>query len=109
MKWLAPRKVRIKTALLVALITSILLFFAKEAYLLVTSEIVDYSRVYGSLAAFPLFLLWIVLIWQIILLGFTVCAEIELRNESNGLEISGEGALSKEKVPSQKAEPEIEL
>jgi len=42
---------------------------AKHGYVLYTHHFVRYSMIYGSLAAIPLFLIWVYLTWMVVLFG----------------------------------------
>ena len=44
---------------------------------LYTSNVVSYSKVYGSLAFIPIMLLWVFIAWVIVLVGATLCATIQ--------------------------------
>lgn len=60
-------KVRFTTAIIPALLAS--LFMSLLQYLWVNGQILlsSYNRIYGSLAALPLFMLWMLFVWYIIL------------------------------------------
>ncbi len=45
---------------------------AKWGYTLYNAKVVTYSKIYGSLGAIPIFLIWIFLTWVIVLLGAEV-------------------------------------
>ncbi|WP_206196693.1 YihY family inner membrane protein [Zooshikella ganghwensis] len=63
------RPVRFKHALLGGLLAAALFELAKKGFALFVSLSPSYELVYGAFAAVPLFLLWIYLSWNIILLG----------------------------------------
>lgn len=46
---------------------------AKNLYTFYAANVVTYSKLYGSLAVVPLFLVWLYLIWLIALLGAVIC------------------------------------
>ena len=77
LKWAPPAKVQWRNAALATLFTVVNLVIVKKLYIYSTSSLMDYSRIYGSLAVVPLFLIWVVLLWRVILLGFVFCAELE--------------------------------
>ena len=65
-----PRtKVRFFSAFTGALIALILWEFFKKGYLLYSSNAINYNFVYGSLAALPLFMIWLFISWLVVLLG----------------------------------------
>ncbi len=53
---------------------------AKNLYTFYTSNVVTYSKLYGSLAVIPLFLIWLYLIWVIALLGAVICYVFQHRD-----------------------------
>jgi len=58
-----------KNALAGAIVAAVLWEVAKTGFGIYVSYMVTYRRVYGSLAAVPIFLLWIYLTWMIVLFG----------------------------------------
>lgn len=62
-------KVRIKSALLGALIGAVLWEIVKRIFTLVVSRSITFSVVYGSLAAIPIFLIWLYIGWIIIMIS----------------------------------------
>ncbi|MCX8031307.1 MAG: YihY/virulence factor BrkB family protein [Thermodesulfovibrionales bacterium] len=73
-----PRhRVRIKSALIGALITTLLLEIARYLFTFIIKEVVDLGVVYGSLSAVIAFLLWIFYSWCIFLLGAQVAKTLE--------------------------------
>ncbi len=71
------RKIKWKNALVGALFSAICFELAKQGFALYVSTIPSYQKVYGALAAIPLFLIWMFLSWNIILLGGTITATLE--------------------------------
>lgn len=71
-KLLPNRRVQVRWALLGAAVAGTLFQVVARAFTYYTSNVVDYSRVYGSLAAIPLFLLWLFVLWHVILAGAEV-------------------------------------
>ncbi len=63
------RKISKKLALLGALFSGTLWFFSSYAFSIYVKYAITYSKVYGSLASIPLFLIWLFLNWVIFLLG----------------------------------------
>jgi membrane protein len=70
-------QVRPVPALLSALITAIFLFAGHFIFAWATSSVLYYNKVYGSLAAIPLFLLWLWIIWLIFLSGSVLCYSLQ--------------------------------
>lgn len=81
-KWAPHKKISWINAIACSGLTLINLVLAKRLYMYATSTLIDYSKVYGSMAVVPLFLIWVVILWQIVLFGFTVSAELHVRAAS---------------------------
>jgi membrane protein len=52
-----------------AVVASVLWEFLKKGYLLYTSNALNYNLIYGSLAALPLFMIWLFISWMVLLAG----------------------------------------
>lgn len=72
-KLIPDSKVRSKYALIAAVFTTGALALLKKFYTLLAIKVFLLSKFYGSLAAIPLLLFWIMMCWYIILLGVTFC------------------------------------
>ncbi|HLX23259.1 MAG TPA: YihY family inner membrane protein [Usitatibacter sp.] len=70
------RRVPWRHALVGALLAGVLFELAKELFEIYVHATPSVSRVYGALAAVPLFLVWLYFSWLVVLLGaeFTACA-----------------------------------
>ncbi|MCB1583099.1 MAG: YihY family inner membrane protein [Xanthomonadales bacterium] len=71
------RKVKMKNAMIGALFAAICFELAKRGFAFYVTSIPSYQKVYGALASIPLFLIWMFLSWNIILLGGTITATLE--------------------------------
>jgi len=65
-------RVKIKSALLGAVIGSILWELCKNFFATSIGTSVRYSTIYGSLAVIPIFLIWLYITWIIVLLGLEI-------------------------------------
>ena len=65
-------RVKIKSALLGAVIGSILWELGKNFFATSVGTSVRYSTIYGSLAVIPIFLIWLYITWIIVLLGLEI-------------------------------------
>ncbi len=70
------RKVKFKNALIGAIFSAVCFELAKKGFALYVTSIPSYQKVYGALATIPLFLIWMFLSWNIILLGGTITATL---------------------------------
>jgi membrane protein len=75
--YLVPnRKVIWRHAIVGALFSAICFELAKKGFALYVTSIPSYQKVYGTLATIPLFLIWMFLSWNIILIGGTITATL---------------------------------
>jgi membrane protein len=74
-------KVHFKSAFIAGLIAGTLFQFTQWAYIYFQIGVSKYGAVYGSLAALPLFIIWMQVSWLIVLLG----AEISFANQNVNL------------------------
>lgn len=72
--------VRTRAAFLSALIASITLFGVHKTYSALALEFFNYNKIYGSFAALPLLLFWILTLWYVILGGVALCASLQKRH-----------------------------
>ncbi|XID74472.1 YihY family inner membrane protein [Alkanindiges sp. WGS2144] len=71
--WTIPnRRVPIRSAFLAGIFSALLFEGLRQFFGLVMSNFTSYELVYGAFAAVPIFLLWIYLSWNVILLGVEV-------------------------------------
>ena len=71
------RKVNWKSAIIGAVVAAVLFEMAKRGFAWYITTFPSYQRVYGTLATIPIFLFWVYLSWNIILLGGTIAATLE--------------------------------
>lgn len=71
--WTIPnRRVPITSAFIAGLFSALMFEGLRQSFGLLMSNFTSYELVYGAFAAFPVFLLWIFLSWNVILLGVEV-------------------------------------
>jgi membrane protein len=71
-------KVQMRPAIVGALVAAVLLEAAKWGFGLYVNNAIGLKNVYGSLAAIPLFLFWVYIIWLIVLFGMELTATLQL-------------------------------
>ena len=73
MYWFIPKaKVPFKSAALAGVIVAIVFEMLKHVFGTVMTNFTSYEAIYGAFAALPIFLLWIYLSWNLILLGVEI-------------------------------------
>jgi membrane protein len=72
--------VNTKAAFLSALTTSLVLFVVHKSYSNLALQFFNYNKIYGSFAALPLLLFWILTMWYVILSGVALCASLQGRH-----------------------------
>jgi len=70
------RSVHWKDALVGGLLAAVLFEISKRAFAAYITHFPSYTALYGALAAFPIFLLWIYVSWIIVLLGASTVAAL---------------------------------
>ncbi len=68
-KWLA--------SLPPAILTSIALNLVQSSFFWLSLKVFKKNKIYGSLASFPIFLLWLLVIWYVILCGVSLCSFLQ--------------------------------
>jgi membrane protein len=74
------RRVRVRHALVGALVSAVLFELAKLSFVFYVTNFPTYEKLYGALAAVPLFLVWIYVSWVVVLLGASVAAALTTFN-----------------------------
>ena len=68
--WLVPnRPVRLRHAMAGGVLAAVLFEYSKQTFAWYVTTVPTYEAIYGTLAAIPIFLLWIYLSWLVVLLG----------------------------------------
>lgn len=85
--WTIPnRNVPIKAALIAGVFSAVVFELLKNLFGVVMSNFTSYQLVYGAFAAVPIFLLWIFLSWNIILMGVEISYAITAFNADSSKE-----------------------
>jgi len=70
-------KVSLLASLAPAILASAALSFVQNSFLWASLKLFKQNKIYGSLASFPIFLLWLLVVWYIILTGVSFCAFLQ--------------------------------
>ena len=80
--WILPNQ-KMKPLLVAggAATVSLIMLLAQKSFIWVNHSFLSYSKIYGSLAILPVFLLWIWLLWNIFILGAVWVNHLHLERE----------------------------
>lgn len=84
-KFVPACKVNVRAAGWSALLAAGAVLGAQASYALLTKRILGYNKIYGSLAAVPIFLFWILLLWWLCLGGVALTRSLQTRYERQSL------------------------
>lgn len=76
-KFVPDLKVHSKAALISAVISALSMLAVHKGFAFLTIEVFNYNKIYGSFAALPILLLWVLALWSVILTGVALCAGIQ--------------------------------
>lgn len=78
MYWFIPKvKVPLKNAVIAGAVTAILFETLKQVFGIVMTNFTSYEAIYGAFAAIPVFLMWLYLSWNLILLGVEISLHVD--------------------------------
>jgi membrane protein len=83
-KWIPSTFVHWRNALFSAVVAAFGVGLAQAFYASITKTFLRYSKIYGSIASVPIFLVWIQVLWLIFLAGVALCATLEKQNAKAG-------------------------
>ena len=83
--YMPNRAVPIKSCIIASFFTALALLFLQWSYLHLQIYLTSYNAIYGSLAAIPLFLIWLQLSWLITLAGAEFAKQIAILREKGPL------------------------
>jgi membrane protein len=78
-KYVPDVKVKAKAAFFSALVAALGLWVVQSTFTWVAVKFFRMSNIYGSFAALPIFLIWVLSIWYVILGGVAICASTQRR------------------------------
>lgn len=80
-KYVPNRKVNWRPAIAGGLVTGVVWNLARAGYGFYIGNLVHYRNIYGSIAALPILLLWLYIIWLILLSGTALTAAFQKRRD----------------------------
>ncbi|MGE4062956.1 MAG: YihY family inner membrane protein [Rhodospirillaceae bacterium] len=88
------RRVRLQDAAVGALVAAVFLTLLRYTFAFYVLSMTTYEVVYGALAAVPVLLVWLFLVWTIVLAGAVVTASLpDWRHERSGAAVGPAGRL----------------
>jgi len=88
-KWVPDVPVSSKHALVGGVIAAVLFDIAKYGFSVYVNSVSSYKLIYGALAAMPLLLIWIYLVWLIVLIGAEISHSLLVFNKKDIAENTG--------------------
>ena len=76
-KWVPHARVSTRCALIAGLLIAAVFNLAQYGFRMYTSHLISYSKIYGSLGAVPIILLWIYIVWLVVLSGAAFSSALE--------------------------------
>lgn len=70
-------KVKLLASIPSAIVTSLVLSTVQNSFLWVSLKVFNRNKIYGSLASFPIFLFWLLVVWYVILAGVSLCSFLQ--------------------------------
>ena len=104
-KYVPHRPLQWMPAITAGAVTALGWNLARAGFAIYTKQVVSYSKIYGSLGAIPLLLLWIYICWVVVLAGAALSAALQGRLDSL-LEAPLEPNLEPNLEPTQRYVPE---
>lgn len=76
-KFIPEIKMSFLSTFIAAVISSLLLSVTQKSFLWLSLKIFKQNKIYGSLISLPIFLIWLLVVWYIILAGLSFCAFLQ--------------------------------
>lgn len=89
-KFVPHTQVSKRCAVISGVATAAAFILAQNGFRIYTARTVSYNKIYGSLAAIPVMLLWIYIVWMIILSGAALTAALQKRQNALGIAEAGD-------------------
>jgi membrane protein len=89
-KFVPHTQVSKRCAMIAGVVTSAVFILAQNSFRIYTARAVSYNKIYGSLAAIPVMLLWVYIVWMIVLSGAALTAALQKRQNAIGIAKNGD-------------------
>lgn len=86
-KIIPDTKVKWSAALASAIVASLALSVVQSSFLWFSLKMFKNNKIYGSLASFPIFLVWLLVVWYVVLAGVVFCAFLQQKIAKKPLNI----------------------
>jgi membrane protein len=78
-KVIPATKVQFRPAIIAGVFTGISFLVLQKSFLWISLKVFKENKVYGTMASFPIFLVWLMVVWYVVLLGVSLCAFLQQR------------------------------
>lgn len=82
-KVIPATKVHFKPAIISGVFTGISFLLLQKSFLWISLKVFKENKVYGTMASFPIFLVWLMVVWYVVLLGVSLCAFLQQRGSKS--------------------------
>lgn len=82
-KVIPATKVHWRPAVISGVFTGISFLVLQKSFLWVSLQVFKENKVYGTMASFPIFLVWLMVVWYVVLLGVSLCAFLQQRGSKS--------------------------
>lgn len=82
-KFIPDVPVRARPALIAAVLAAVALSVVQSSFLWFSLKVFHNNKIYGSLASFPIFLVWLLVVWYVVLMGVSFCAFLQQKYFKN--------------------------
>lgn len=76
-KMIPDVKVKWVPAIISSVLASLALSVVQSSFLWLSLKVFKNNKIYGSLASFPIFLVWLLVVWYVVLTGVAFCAFLQ--------------------------------
>lgn len=78
-------KVSKRAGIISAALAALGITIVQSSFLWISLKVFKQNKIYGSLASFPIFMLWLLVVWSIVLSGASLCAFLQAKYFRKGI------------------------